>query len=152
VEGQWKSKTLHRSWWNFARISPPVQGRFWFRFDPPYHPHLGLGVPKTLNMTFLKTVYKTKDVQAGYKLTRVPQLAVNKKRTHLLSKSQNQFLISIFLLTTFFFPLFNNAVTSSHRFLSRIFKGELESKKVKRRPIKLEIFHQHRQTGHLHYK
>jgi len=38
---------------SFLRLSPPVQGRFWCRFDP-----LPPGEPK-----ILKAVYKTKDVK-----------------------------------------------------------------------------------------
>jgi len=38
---------------------------FWCRFDPCPCPHLGLGdlKPEKLKNTFLKTVYKTKEVQ-----------------------------------------------------------------------------------------
>jgi len=47
--GMWRANENpnppHQSWWNFAHISPPVQGRFWYRFDPR---PAGPGGPKIL--------------------------------------------------------------------------------------------------------
>jgi len=40
VEGWWKSKPLHRSWWNFAHTSPPGPGLT----PPPSPPWAGWGV------------------------------------------------------------------------------------------------------------
>jgi len=49
---------------NFAHTSPPAQGRFWYSFDlaPPSTPW-AWGVWYSKSNTFLKTVYKTRDVK-----------------------------------------------------------------------------------------
>jgi len=45
VEVWWKSKPAH---WNFPSTSPPVQGRFWCRLEPPCPLHPGPGGLETL--------------------------------------------------------------------------------------------------------
>jgi len=58
-------KPQHQSWWNFARISPPVLGKFWCKFDPGPLPRLDLGDLKPYNLKGIYIFYKTK----GCKLT-----------------------------------------------------------------------------------
>jgi len=54
----------------FAHTSPPVQGRFWCRFDPT--PLLCLGGPKTLNAEghIFENCLQNKRCTVGCKLTR----------------------------------------------------------------------------------
>jgi len=66
VEGLWKSKPLPQSWLNFVCTPPPVQGRFWCKFDPRCLP-LGLGG----GLQILKVEGPKYVRSAGCKLTRV---------------------------------------------------------------------------------